>query len=92
MLIHRYEIPEDLIEVNRSILVTPVVDVRDAHGKCKDTFVYVADCQAYSIIVYDVQRNEAWKATHKSMYPYPNYGTYSILGTFYFTSVVPIKH
>ncbi|XP_063904231.1 protein yellow-like isoform X2 [Zophobas morio] len=80
MLIHRYEIPEDLIEVNRSILVTPVVDVRDAHGKCKDTFVYVADCQAYSIIVYDVQRNEAWKATHKSMYPYPSYGTYSILG------------
>lgn len=60
--------------------MTPVVDVRDAHAKCKDTFVYIADCQTYSIIVHDVQRHVAWRATDKTMYPYPNYGTFDILG------------
>jgi hypothetical protein len=77
-LIHRFEIPSDQIE-SRSILVTPMVDVRDAHSGCRNTFVYVADCQTYSIIVYDVQKNRSWKVTDKTMYPYPNYGTFNIL-------------
>lgn len=78
-LLHRYEIPKNQLE-SRSILVTPIVDVRGSNGKCKNTFVYVADCQTYSIIVYDVQRCTSWKITDKTMYPYPNYGTFDILG------------
>jgi hypothetical protein len=56
-----------------------MVDVRDAHSGCRNTFVYVADCQTYSIIVYDVQKNRSWRVTDKTMYPYPNYGTFNIL-------------
>ncbi|NP_001161913.1 yellow-e3 precursor [Tribolium castaneum] len=78
-LIHRFQLPKGIVEP-RSILVTPVVDVRDAHAKCKDTFIYIADCQTYSVIVYDVQKGVIWKATDKTMYPYPNYGTFDILG------------
>lgn len=78
-LVHRYEIPKHLYE-ERSILVTPVVECGDPEGSCQDTFVYVADCQTYSIIVHDVRRNTAWRATDKTMYPYPNYGTFDIQG------------
>lgn len=76
-LLHRYEIPSAQLE-QRSILVTPIVDVRDPQGKCRDTFVYVADCQTFSIIVYDVRKQTSWRASDKTMYPYPNWGTYDI--------------
>lgn len=62
---------------SRSILVTPVVDVRES---CDNTFVYSGDCQTYSIIVYDVAAQTSWIITDKTMYPYPRYGTYDIKG------------
>ncbi|XP_017778766.1 PREDICTED: protein yellow-like isoform X2 [Nicrophorus vespilloides] len=76
-VLHRFTIPKNLLE-SRSVLVTPIIDNRDK--QCRDTFVYVADCQTYSIIVYDVKHEKAWKATDKTMYPYPNFGTYRIQG------------
>lgn len=75
---YRYEIPRDQYE-SRSIFVTPVVDVRDS---CQDVFVYAADCQTYAIIVYDVKNGESWQVIDKTMYPYPNFGTFDILGEF----------
>ncbi|XP_045478060.1 protein yellow-like [Harmonia axyridis] len=75
-VIYRYEIPRDQYE-SRSIFVTPVVDVRES---CQDVFVYAADCQTYAIIVYDVKRGESWQIIDKTMYPYPNFGTFDILG------------
>lgn len=78
-LLHRYEIPESQLYSN-SILVTPIVDVRDPQQTCRDTFVYVADCQAFSLIVYDVKRDTSWKVSDKTMYPNPDFGTYHIAG------------
>nr|XP_023012025.1 major royal jelly protein 3-like [Leptinotarsa decemlineata] len=78
-LLHRYEIPSSQIE-SRSILVTPVVEIIDKSNQCHNTFVYLADCQTYSIIVYDLQRQTSWRVTDKTMYPYPSYGTYNIKG------------
>ncbi|KAL3274485.1 hypothetical protein HHI36_015868 [Cryptolaemus montrouzieri] len=75
-LVHRYEIPANLLESN-SLLVTPVVDVSDG---CHNTFVYAADCQAHSLIVYDAARNASWRIIDKTMYPDPDFGTYTILG------------
>ncbi|GJQ83891.1 putative melanin biosynthetic process [Trypoxylus dichotomus] len=75
-LIHKYTIPDQLLEP-RSILVTPIIDIRE---NCTDAYVYVADCQTFSIIVYDVKNDHAWRASDKTMYPYPNYGTYKIEG------------
>lgn len=63
----------------RSILVTPMVDIRN--GQCTgDTYVYVADAQAFSIIVHDTTKGTSWRIIDKSFYPYPNYGTFTILG------------
>ncbi|KAJ8984319.1 hypothetical protein NQ317_012537, partial [Molorchus minor] len=76
-LLYSSDIPSDLLE-SRSLLVTPVVDIRD--GQCDNAFIYMADVQTYSIIVHDVKNREFWKATDKTMYPYPNYGTYTIKG------------
>ncbi|CAH1116312.1 unnamed protein product [Phaedon cochleariae] len=76
-LVHRYEVPASQLESD-SLLVTPVVDIRD--GQCGNTFVYAADCIGNSIIVYDAQRNRSWRVSHRTMYPYPNYGTYNIQG------------
>lgn len=78
-ILHRYEIPSEQLE-DRSILVTPIVDVRDPQGRCKDTFVYIADCQTFSIIVYDVRKRISWRASDKTMYPFPTSGTYDIQG------------
>lgn len=75
-LIHKFTIPDNLLEP-RSILVTPIIDIRT---NCSDVFVYVADCQTFSIIVYDVVRDQAWRASDKTMYPYPTFGTYRIQG------------
>ncbi|XP_074031981.1 major royal jelly protein 9 isoform X2 [Leptinotarsa decemlineata] len=78
-LLHRYEIPSSQLE-SRSTLVTPVVEIRDRRNQCHNTFVYSADCQTYSIIVYDLQRQTSWRVSDKTMYPYPSYGTYNIKG------------
>ncbi|CAH1108269.1 unnamed protein product [Psylliodes chrysocephalus] len=78
-LIHKYEIPSSQVEI-RSTLVTPVVEVLNKNFQCQDTFAYLADCQTYSIIVYDLKRDTSWKVSDKTMYPHPDYGTYTIQG------------
>lgn len=78
-VVHRYEIPESLME-STSLLVTINVDVRDR--QCRDTFIYIADCQVPALIVYDVKRARSWKILDKTFYPYPNFGTFNILGKF----------
>ncbi|XP_025829228.1 protein yellow-like [Agrilus planipennis] len=76
-LLYRYEIPSNQYEP-RSVFVVPVVDVRDK--QCKDTIVYVSDCQGFAIIVYNPSLGVSWKVGDKTMYPYPSSGTYEIQG------------
>ncbi|XP_018570749.1 major royal jelly protein 3 isoform X2 [Anoplophora glabripennis] len=76
-LVHRSDIPSSVREP-RSLVVTPIVDIRNK--QCADAFVYIADCQTYSIIVHDVKTGAFWQATDKTMYPYPTYGTFNIKG------------
>ncbi|XP_050511655.1 protein yellow-like isoform X1 [Diabrotica virgifera virgifera] len=78
-LIHRYEIPSNQYE-SRSILVTPVIEILDSYNYCQNTFAYFADCQTYSIVVYDLKNYRSWRVTDKTMYPYPDYGTYNVQG------------
>lgn len=75
-----YEIPATQLE-SRSILVTPIAHVKDPQQGCQNTLVYIADCQTYSLIVYDPQQHTSWRITDKTMYPYPNLGTFHIAGT-----------
>lgn len=49
---------------------------------CTDTLIYVADCQTYSLIVYDPSKGTSWRITDKTMYPFPDLGTYHIAGKY----------
>ncbi|KAG5883313.1 hypothetical protein JTB14_008600 [Gonioctena quinquepunctata] len=78
-LLHRYELPISQYEP-RSIFVTPIVEILNKSNQCSNTFVYLADCQTYSIVVYDHQQQTSWRVIDKTFYPYPSYGTYNIHG------------
>ncbi|GJQ83890.1 putative melanin biosynthetic process [Trypoxylus dichotomus] len=76
-LVHRGIIPQSLLKPT-SILVTPIVEI--LNGNCQDTFVYIADTVAFTLIIHDVKNGAFWKASDKTMYPYPNYSSFGILG------------
>ncbi|XP_050511654.1 major royal jelly protein 3-like isoform X2 [Diabrotica virgifera virgifera] len=77
-LINKYEFPSNQYDL-RSMMVTPIVEVLDRTRFCRNTFVYIADCQAFALIVYDFNANKSWRIIDKTMFPYPTYGTYTIL-------------
>ncbi|KAF9424040.1 hypothetical protein HW555_000749 [Spodoptera exigua] len=67
--------------LEQSLYVTPIVDVRPrGPGDCANTYVYVADVSAYSILVVDVMRDQSWRTTHRLFYPFPSRGTFTIDG------------
>lgn len=75
----KYELPTTQYE-SRSIFVTPIVDVVSTINSCINTFVYLADCQAFSLVVFDLAKMRSWRIIDKTFYPYPNYGTFTIQG------------
>lgn len=77
-MLHRYEIPLSQVK-STTILVTPVVDVRDP-GTCSKTFVYCADVTGFGLIVFDLSKMTSWRVTNKLFYPVPDYGTFTIVG------------
>lgn len=58
--------------------MTPIVEI--LNDNCEDTFVYIADTVAFAIIVHDVKSGSFWKASDKTMFPYPNHSSFEILG------------
>ena len=76
-LLTRYRFPKSQYKED-SLFVTPVVDVRPVNGKCRDTFVYIADVTSFALIVYDHRYSKSWKIINKLFYPYPTYGTFNI--------------
>ncbi|KAI4456326.1 protein yellow-related [Holotrichia oblita] len=76
-LIHRKEIPNSVLHED-SILVTPIVEIFNEN--CDDTFLYIADTVGFSIIIHDVKSGAFWRASDKTMYPYPNHSSFDILG------------
>ncbi|XP_034254551.1 major royal jelly protein 1-like [Thrips palmi] len=78
-LLSKYEFSPSVL-LNRSNLITPVVDVRD-NGR--NTFVYIADVIG-GLIVYDHQSKSAWRVNHPLTLPEPAFSTHTIAGsTFY---------
>nr|CAD7439552.1 unnamed protein product [Timema bartmani] len=78
-LVTRYRIPEEDLKSN-SILPTIAVDIRDADGKCRDAFAYVADVTGFGLIVYDARHNRSWRVTSNYFYPYPISGYFDLNG------------
>lgn len=66
----------------KKIIVPQVVDVRKYGDDCRDTFVYVADVSGFSFLVVDVVNDRSWRITHRNLYPFPNWGTFNIAGTY----------
>ncbi|XP_045448607.1 protein yellow-like [Melitaea cinxia] len=67
-------------------LLTNIVldDTRSSSSRhsstCDNLFAYITDTVAPGIIVYDGRRDNAWRVTHASMYPDPDFGEYDIGG------------
>lgn len=75
-VIHRYRFPEGIYRSGLSLLVTPLVDVRD--DSCANTMVYIADVLGFAIVVYDYQQQTSWRVQNKLFFPYPSFGTHTI--------------
>ncbi|XP_044010391.1 protein yellow-like [Aphidius gifuensis] len=78
-VIHRYEFPQSQL-TNTSNLINLVVDIRDPQRKCKDTFVYITDVDAFQLIVYDHVNQRSWNIKNRLFYPYPQFGILTING------------
>ncbi|XP_060523187.1 uncharacterized protein LOC132700084 [Cylas formicarius] len=62
-----------------SLLANLIID-ESVQGTCDSAFVYMADTAAPAILVYDAIRDTAWRVSHPSMFPDPDFATYSIGG------------
>lgn len=76
-LIRRYEIPKTFTR-SESVFANIAVDVKS--GSCEDTFAYMADLGASSMVVYSWGRNASWRITHKYFHNDPKAGTYQVAG------------
>ncbi|EEB16617.1 major royal jelly protein 4 precursor, putative [Pediculus humanus corporis] len=61
-----------------SLFTNLVIDDLTGYGSCDDAFVYISDTAAPGIVVYDARKDAAWRFSHPSMYPNPDYSTYTI--------------
>lgn len=75
-------------------LLTNLVIDESIQGRCESSFVYMTDTAAPGLIVYDGLRDTAWRFTHPTMYPDPNFSDYNINGESFtlMDGVVGITH
>jgi hypothetical protein len=45
---------------------------------CDDAFVYVSDSASAAVVVYDARNDAAWRLSHPTMLPHPDYSTYNV--------------
>jgi hypothetical protein len=76
-LIRRYDIPKNFAK-NESIFANIAVDVKN--GSCDDTFAYMADLVASSMVVYSWRRKESWLVTHRYFQSDPKARKYHVAG------------
>ncbi|CAH1129711.1 unnamed protein product [Ceutorhynchus assimilis] len=78
-LLYKYEVPYEQYQ-NVSSFIAPTAEIEDFKNKCENTWVYVADSVAPSLLVYSLKQNKSWRIQDKSFEPDPNYNTYTIDG------------
>jgi hypothetical protein len=76
-LIRRYDIPKNFAK-NESIFANIAVDVKN--GSCDDTFAYMADLVASSMVVYSWRRKESWLVKHRYFQSDPKAQKYHVAG------------
>lgn len=77
-LVRKIEFPKEVLRVN-SLLANLVID-ETIQGTCDSSMVYMADTLGPGILVYDSKRDLAWRFTHPTMFPDPNFASFEING------------
>ncbi|XP_030751655.1 protein yellow [Sitophilus oryzae] len=75
-VVRRIDFPRRVLRPS-SLLANLIVD-ETVQGTCDAAFVYVADTVAAGLLVFDGLRGTMWRVTHPSMFPDPNFATYTI--------------
>ncbi|KAK6623892.1 hypothetical protein RUM44_010748 [Polyplax serrata] len=78
-LVKSITFPREVLRPN-TLLTNLVIDDTSGYGSCDDSYIYMSDTAAPAIVVYDAKKDIAWRLTHPSMYPDPDFSTYTIAG------------
>ncbi|XP_066257865.1 major royal jelly protein 2-like [Euwallacea similis] len=78
-LLYKYEVPYDQY-LNVSWFISPMAEIESFKNRCENTWVYVADTNAPSMLVYSLKQNTSWRVQDRSFDPDPNYNVYTIGG------------
>lgn len=77
-LIARYEFPDGTIN-DRSNLITLVTE--SYQDDCLDSIAYIADVNAYGLVVFDLPQRNSWRVDYNYFYPSQHAGTVTVAGT-----------
>ncbi|XP_076259558.1 L-dopachrome tautomerase yellow-e [Rhynchophorus ferrugineus] len=75
-VVRRIDFPRQVLRPS-SLLANLIID-ESVQGTCDSAFVYVADTVTAGILVFDGLRGTMWRVSHPSMFPDPNFATYTI--------------
>ncbi|CAG9773980.1 unnamed protein product [Ceutorhynchus assimilis] len=75
-VVRTVEFPREVLRPS-SLLANLIID-ESVQGTCDSAFLYLADTAAPGLVVYDALRDRTWRVTHPSMFPDPNFATYTI--------------
>lgn len=76
-LLLRYEFPAGVIN-DRSNLITLVTE--SYRDDCQDSIAYIADVNAYGLVVFDLPNRNSWRVEHNYMYPSQHAGNLNVAG------------
>lgn len=83
-LIRSITFPKEVLRLNT--LLTNIVlddlneDAAGGYGNCDNIFAYMSDSTNPGILVYDSRNDRAWRLSHPTMFPDPDFGTYNVAG------------
>lgn len=83
-LLYKYEVPYNQYQ-NTSWFISPMAEIESFANNCINTWLYIADTNAPSLLVYSLRQNTSWRIQDRSFDPDPNYNVYSIGGLGIFT-------
>ncbi|KAI5698727.1 hypothetical protein M8J75_011199 [Diaphorina citri] len=76
-IVLRHRFPEAQVD-DHSLPITIAVDTRN--GQCTSQYAYIADVNAFKLMVFDLERCRSWRVNSNYFYPFPTYGTFDLNG------------
>lgn len=88
-MLHKYEIPYEQYQ-NASWFVAATVEIEDHANACENTWIYLADSENSSLLVYNLKENASWRIQDSSFDPDTKYNVYTIAGMSILFSIVSV--